>query len=53
MVPNGLDDRNEECRDTMVGVGVRVISAHGKNLLNELLPILEERITKLPDGQVQ
>lgn len=52
VVPNGLDDRSEECRDAMVGVGVRVISAHGKNLLNELLPILETRITQLPDGQV-
>ncbi|GMR42536.1 hypothetical protein PMAYCL1PPCAC_12731 [Pristionchus mayeri] len=52
VVPNGLDDRNEECRDTMVGVGVSVISAHGKDLLNDLLPLLEQRITKLPDGQM-
>ncbi|GMT19301.1 hypothetical protein PFISCL1PPCAC_10598 [Pristionchus fissidentatus] len=52
VVPNGLDDRSEGCRDTMIGVGVRIITAHGKNLLNDLLPILEDRITKLPDGQV-
>ncbi|KAK6741484.1 hypothetical protein RB195_009377 [Necator americanus] len=50
VTPHGLADRNADCRNGMRSAAVEVIRNHGKEIMNELLPFLENLSDATPNG---
>ncbi|KAI1721194.1 protein ILITYHIA [Ditylenchus destructor] len=53
IVPYGLNDRNEHCRNLMRNAAITAIVKDGKDHVEELLSFLEDKLDNLPsDGQL-
>nr|CAD7392316.1 unnamed protein product [Timema cristinae] len=49
-VPTGLGDRNQQVRKNMLAAALAAVDIHGKETVNNLLPVFEDFLDKAPDS---
>ncbi|CAJ0934035.1 unnamed protein product, partial [Mesorhabditis belari] len=51
VVPEGLSDPSAQCRQAMQNAAINSISRHGRAILTNLLPFLEDHLNKLQNAE--